>query len=338
MKKIQCIVLTAMVCLLSAVMVQAQKDRLIAVESVGPIKIGMTVAKARRAAKSLMISRGTRGFEGEVEYTVRNGRLRVMNFIEYTGKITSIEVLDRNYRTADGVSVGMPLKRLEEKYGKLRKIRIGEQDDLEYAAFANHPQGLFLRVAVRGKGKRAGIYRDDSGSTSNFNDGIFLSSIQTYGGEISERDIETVEESGSLNEADSIVYRFGDRSVPPQYHRSYTITVTASKARIIVDSYGKPVAESEVAATRGDLEAVLQAFKDAGIKREERAPQRGCTGGTSESLTLYKGSKELFNEGVSHCGGENTGTLSGDVSAVRAKMSSFFPDFQKLIRKGVPSN
>ena len=35
-----------------------------------------------------------------------------------------------------------------------------------------------------------------------------------------------------------IIYRFGDASVPPDYHRSYTITVTAGGVRIVVDSYG----------------------------------------------------------------------------------------------------
>jgi hypothetical protein len=35
-----------------------------------------------------------------------------------------------------------------------------------------------------------------------------------------------------------ITYHFGDASVPPNYHRSYTITVTADSVKIVVDSYG----------------------------------------------------------------------------------------------------
>ena len=40
-----------------------------------------------------------------------------------------------------------------------------------------------------------------------------------------------------------ITYHFGDASVPPKYHRSYTVTVTTDKVRIVVDSYGKILAD-----------------------------------------------------------------------------------------------
>ena len=38
--------------------------------------------------------------------------------------------------------------------------------------------------------------------------------------------------------ASKIVYHFKDRSVPPEYHRSYTIEVTKDSSSCIVDSYG----------------------------------------------------------------------------------------------------
>ncbi len=338
MTKIKCFVLITTIGLLFPGLVQAQQNKLIALGSVGPIKVGMTVAKARRAAKPLIISRGTPGFEGEVEYTVKNGKARVLTFVEYSGSISSIEVWNKSYRTADGVSVGMSLDNLEKIYGKIKKISIGEQDDFEYAVFTKHPKGLFLRVAVRGRGKRAGIYPDDSFSATRFNPGIYLQSIQTYGGDISEEEMDQLEESSDLNEANKIIYHFGDGSVGPEYHRSYTITITTSKAKLVVDSYGKMIAESEVDITSDELASVLKAVQNGNIKKQERTSQPGCTGGTSESLGLYRDEKELFKESASHCGGQDSGNLSGDVDSVRAKMSSYFPDFKKLIRQGVPVN
>ena len=38
-------------------------------------------------------------------------------------------------------------------------------------------------------------------------------------------------------EIDRITYHFGDASVPPEYHRSYTITVAPDKIDMVVDSY-----------------------------------------------------------------------------------------------------
>ncbi len=186
MNRIQRVILIIVIATITTGVAVAQKNKLITVNSVGPLKIGMSIAKARRAARPLVVSKGSPGFEGEVEYSVRSGKKRVIDFIYYFGKITSIEVWDPGFKTSDGVHVGMKLGDLERIYGKLKGIRIGEQDDFEYAVFTNHPKGLFLRVSVPGKGKRAGVYSKDSMSTTEFNSGIYLSSIQTYGGGISE--------------------------------------------------------------------------------------------------------------------------------------------------------
>jgi hypothetical protein len=42
-----------------------------------------------------------------------------------------------------------------------------------------------------------------------------------------------------------ITYRFEDSSVPPEYHRSYTITLTPERVNIVVDSYGDFIAQKE---------------------------------------------------------------------------------------------
>ncbi len=167
----------AIVCLFGVGLVHAQKNKLITSRSAGVIKLGASAAQARRAARPLKVSKGVNVFEGDMLSRVTNGKKLVMTFIEYTGKITSIEVFDPTYRTAEGVHVGMKLEAIEKKYGKLKKIVIDEQNDGEFAVFADQPKGLRFRLAVSGKGKRAGIYAKDSWETTSYNPGIFVKSI-----------------------------------------------------------------------------------------------------------------------------------------------------------------
>lgn len=44
--------------------------------------------------------------------------------------------------------------------------------------------------------------------------------------------------SRSISDAAVVEYRFSDASVPPEHHRSSTLTITAGEVRIVVGSYG----------------------------------------------------------------------------------------------------
>jgi hypothetical protein len=82
--------------------------------------------------------------------------------------------------------------------------------------------------------------------------------------------------------ADKLVYRFGDASLPPQYHRSYTVTVTETKMNVLVDSYGEKIEEAAFDLKSGDFKGLMDAFAKAGIKNCDMKDEPGCTGGTSE--------------------------------------------------------
>lgn len=81
-----------------------------------------------------------------------------------------------------------------------------------------------------------------------------------------------------------VEYRFNDSSVPPEYHRSYTVTVADGEARMVVDSYGDEL--HDVTAPVDD-----ETWADA-IERLEaldvrtRRAEDGCTGGTSRELRV----------------------------------------------------
>lgn len=126
---------------------------------------------------------------------------------------------------------------------------------------------------------------------------------------------------------DKLVYRFGDASLPPQYHRSYTVTVTETKMNVLVDSYGEKIEEKSFDLKSGDFKGLMDAFTKAGIKNCDMKDEPGCTGGTSEGVTLYNKDAKTFEGSVYHCGGSDSGSLCGDTKALIAHIKGMVIGF-----------
>jgi hypothetical protein len=105
-----------------------------------------------------------------------------------------------------------------------------------------------------------------------------------------------------LTDDAEIVYRFGDSSVPPEYHRSYTLTVTKNELHVVVDSYGD-IINDVVRPTSPEAWSILVTTFEgvAGVESVEN--DDGCAGGTSSSLRIVDNRRELVDVGVSNCGG-----------------------------------
>lgn len=130
-----------------------------------------------------------------------------------------------------------------------------------------------------------------------------------------------------------IIYRFRDASVPPQYHRSYRISVTATKANVVVDSYGKRLNESTVELTPPEFQAVLDVLEKSQITQEtetEATPR--AIGGKLEYLQLFDHDLEILNANTSSSGGQGAGKLCGDTKAVRQCLRNLFPNFKSLLK------
>lgn len=119
---------------------------------------------------------------------------------------------------------------------------------------------------------------------------------------------ELISSSIDWQRATKVEYRYGDSSLPPDYHRSYTITITENLKTISIDSYGKVLLTKEYPNTAADFKAFVEALSKKGIYRHKEKDSGGCTGGTSESIRLFNGTDSLFDAYVYHCDGEN-GTL-----------------------------
>jgi len=111
------------------------------------------------------------------------------------------------------------------------------------------------------------------------------------------------------------VYHYGDRSVAPDYHRSYTIEVSADSTVLIVTTYGKELLRKTYNQNKlAEIEAALSTM-NIKLKKEKKS---ACSGGYSESLREFVQDEVVFNGYVYHCDGDS-GTLhvgNGDLSSV----------------------
>ena len=102
----------------------------------------------------------------------------------------------------------------------------------------------------------------------------------------------------------TVTYAFMDASVPPQYHRSVTLTVTQDESRIVVDSYGDVLADERVptpATVWQALGSTLPAVEDLKVSDAGQ----GCTGGTGIRLTVATPAQSLVDLAPEFCGGAN---------------------------------
>jgi len=132
----------------------------------------------------------------------------------------------------------------------------------------------------------------------------------------------------TLSDEASITYEFGDASVPPEFHRSYTLTIDATEVRAVVDSYGD-VIEDVTAPLPADVWAGLAA--DGGTVADlDVEDDGGCDGGTSRSLEITDRGETLADSSFSVCGGANEAPAEV-VDAYVQPVLDAIPDWEALV-------
>lgn len=140
------------------------------------------------------------------------------------------------------------------------------------------------------------------------------------------------EGSGGLSADALITFQFLDSSVPPQYHRSYELTVTAKESRIIVDSYGDVLADEKV-PTDPSVWSTLGSTIDQVSSLTAVDSEQGCTGGTATSLAVIEGDKVLADLMLDECAGANAAAAEA-VDAWIAPARAQFPAMDVLAPEG----
>ena len=116
----------------------------------------------------------------------------------------------------------------------------------------------------------------------------------------------------------TISYGYQDASVPPEYHRSYTIILTNENYRFQVDSYGEIIKDTLIILTnqKERVQQALEAFKKHKIKNiKNKSEDLGCSGGNGEFIEITKDGQDFFHGSNYYCAGKTLGNLSGDISS-----------------------
>jgi len=152
-------------------------EHLIGSAGVGPVRLGMTVAQARRALPGKSLRRSNLG-DGLALVQVSRGDRQLFDLyageddyekpIDERARIQMILAADRAYATAAGVRPEMPVREVEKRYGKLKQIRLQEVESREFATFTHGPSAFLFEVYAP-DGGYAGKYssaRPDFGATT----------------------------------------------------------------------------------------------------------------------------------------------------------------------------
>jgi hypothetical protein len=142
---------------------------LVTAMSMGPIRLGMTLDSARKAAPAAKFERTSDG-DGValVEITIAPGTSVIAYAeeedaaaaIDWTKPISMMETFSANLHTAEGVHAGSPVADVEKVYGPLKSVEKSEIESREYITFDRQPAGFTFRLDY------TGIFPDGSSSTT----------------------------------------------------------------------------------------------------------------------------------------------------------------------------
>lgn len=123
-------------------------------------------------------------------------------------------------------------------------------------------------------------------------------------------------------------FEFTDASVPPPYHRSYTIKVTSNEVSLEIYDYSSTLLSEVYSIDETQFKEFQTKLKACKIKlKAANKETHGCTGGTGDSFSLpFAGTKKVEGE-VYHCGGKDYGDLKGNLAEGKDLFKSMVPDF-----------
>ncbi len=112
-----------------------------------------------------------------------------------------------------------------------------------------------------------------------------------------------------------VIFQFHDASVPPDFHRSLTYTITPSQLNFMVDSYGEIVKDTTIKIDEGKWHHITQALQQCEISKANSVKQMesGCTGGTGNSMEVFFNDESSWNAHIYYCANEYEGDLLGDL-------------------------
>ena len=164
---------------------------LLSPNSVGGIKLGMTVAEAQAAMPGAKFNRTSDGegvalisvsVDGELQLYLYAGEEDPEAAVKGDAVIDFIEVRGTDFKTAEGVKVGMKVADIEAKYGKVTGAFVSEMEARWYVAFADQPSGLTFRMGENSGD--IGGYEESVASAQKVSPDATILSIEVTGADI----------------------------------------------------------------------------------------------------------------------------------------------------------
>lgn len=125
-------------------------------------------------------------------------------------------------------------------------------------------------------------------------------------------------------------YRFQDSSVPPPHHRSYEIIVKPGQVSFVVDSYGDILLSDKTEIDQDRYNEFVKSLKKIKpVMLKEANDSKGCTGGTTDIVDLHFEGDDVIKGSIYHCGGNNYGSIRGDMGKIKELFRSMVPDIGK---------
>lgn len=121
---------------------------------------------------------------------------------------------------------------------------------------------------------------------------------------------------------DFVRYSFTDASLPPEYHRSYSIAFSPDSATVAVWSYGEQLLQESYPFTPERFEALRADLMAQGFSSGKPSDEPLPTGGTSEGVGFFCGEKCLFSASA-YAG---IGTLRVERGGAGSVFSKYLPE------------
>ena len=132
--------------------------------------------------------------------------------------------------------------------------------------------------------------------------------------------------STDLDPATAVVeYRYNDSSVPPEYHRSYTITVREGEARMVVDSYGDELHDVTEPVEDETWTDLLDEVADLRVRQP--GPSSECAGGTSREIQVTDAEHPIEDPALRGHAEVCGGTGADDARSIDAAIEPVFALF-----------
>lgn len=136
----------------------------------------------------------------------------------------------------------------------------------------------------------------------------------------------SIDVAGRLPQGAQVEFRFTDSSVPPEYHRSYTLGVNREETTISVDSYGDLPFEGTVPTTAEVWENLTATYPS--IAALSSPPEGSCTGDTSSAVEITADGSTLLEVSASSC--EDAARVAAELSDWIAPARALFPSMEEL--------